>query len=127
MRYGLIMKQAGDGCDHTIACGTRVEYFDADDRRAAVSHTRRFLQGRDAEDGDRRDDCWLLDERGEMALASATLVEASIVLPIHDWYRDVQVARADAAHAVKMTAERETLRKLLAKHGNPGVGFRRPV
>lgn len=28
MKYAIVMQQAGDGCDYTIACGTRFEEFE---------------------------------------------------------------------------------------------------
>lgn len=42
-----------------------VKWFEAKDRRAAVSWARRFLQGREADDDDvdDSDDCWLFDEK----------------------------------------------------------------
>lgn len=27
MKYAIVMRQAGGGCDYTIACGTRFEEF----------------------------------------------------------------------------------------------------
>jgi hypothetical protein len=38
-KYLIVLHQVGDGCDHTIGCGTRVEVFTAPSRAAAIVHS----------------------------------------------------------------------------------------
>lgn len=81
MKYAIVMRQAGDGCDYTIACGTRFEEFEAENDFAAAEFAKACMHSDDAE--------WL---RGEVEIERLTLVRVVDDLPVQLWRNDVAAA-----------------------------------
>jgi len=81
VKYAIVMRQAGGGCDYTIACGTRFEEFEATDDREAGAFARARMHSDDAS--------WL---RGEVEIERLTLVRVVDDLPVQLWRNDVAAA-----------------------------------
>ena len=89
MKFAIVMKQRGGGCDHTIACGTKLVPLEADDRGGALAEARRYLVG---EDGDRPVYQTGQDNDYDGALAHAYLVRVEDELPVDEIVAELRVA-----------------------------------
>lgn len=106
MKYAIVMRQAGDGCDHTIACGTRFEEFEATDDFEAATLARARMYGDDAE--------WL---RGEVEIERLTLVRVVCDLPVSAWRESVAADDARREREVAETHARAEYEKLRRRFG----------
>jgi len=106
-----VIKQADDGCDYTIGCGTAVAIFDAE---SVADAERRVLS--DEEYGSPRSH----GPGGERRLASITLYPlagcAQVDLAAH--WRACAQREADAASADAEQRERAEFERLRAKYGS---------
>mgnify|MGYP003418196886 CR=1 FL=1 len=107
LKYGLVFEQQGDGCDHTIACGTRFEIIEASDD----AHAERLACKRMHED----DGSWLRD--GETVIESLTLVRIVTELPVAQWAAGFQAAEREMARASDNASERAQYERLHRKFG----------
>ncbi len=107
MKYGLVFKQQGDGCDHTIACGTRFEMFDAANDDEAWELARKRMH--------KDDGSWLRD--GETIIESLTLVRVAVELPVAQWRVDFQAAELQRLRQDSEAIERATYARLHRKFG----------
>ena len=106
MKYAIVMRQAGGGCDHTIACGTRFEEFEATDDREAGAQARARMHSDDAE--------WL---RGEVEIERLTLVRVVCDLPVQLWRNDVAEADRQQAQQREDEAARAQYERLRGRFG----------
>ena len=97
------MKQRGGGCDHTIACGTKLVPLEADDRGGALAEARRYLVG---EDGDRPVYQTGQDNDYDGALEHAYLVRVEDELPVDEIVAELRAADIARARARAIEVER---------------------
>lgn len=114
MKYGIVIKQEGEGCDYTIGCGTRFVEFDAPDDVAARDWVRE--QHTPDEDNTRP---YLAGENNETTFERVTLVKIVEVLPIEAWRDEVAAKARNAIAKRDDAAEKAELQRLLKRHGVP--------
>lgn len=107
MKFALVLQQEGDGCDHTIACGTRVDFFEA----GSIDGARHLARARMHEE----DGHWLMSEH--QMIARATLVQVLDDLPLDDWRADLKADRRAQVVAADEAAERRQYEALRRKFG----------
>ena len=103
MKFAIVMQQRGGGCDHTIACGTKLVPLEADDRGAALAEARRYLVG---EDGDRPVYQTGQDNDYDGALEHAYLVRVEDELPVDEIVAELRAADIARARARAIEVER---------------------
>ena len=103
MKFAIVMKQRGGGCDHTIACGTKLVPLEADDRGGALAEARRYLVG---EDGDRPVYQTGQDNDYDGALEHAYLVRVEDELPVDEIVAELRAADIARARARAIEVER---------------------
>lgn len=111
MKFAIVMKQRGGGCDHTIACGTKLVPLEADDRGGALAEARRYLVG---EDGDRPVYQTGQGNDYDGALEHAYLVRVEDELPVDEIVADLRAqerARDTEAEADVQRRQYEVLRR----------------
>lgn len=121
--FGVVVKQAGRGCDHSIDCGTRFEPLKATTLADALVEAREYVQGKK----DPSYACGFAETKLEADynhngrpvrnLKGAALVVLQEELPIETWYLEVQAER-DRIKATSEKAEAEAeLQRLAAMLG----------
>lgn len=114
MKFAIVMKQRGGGCDHTIACGTKLVPLEADDRGGALAEARRYLVG---EDGDRPVYQTGQDNDYDGALEHAYLVRVEDELPVDEIIAELRAVEVAAKQARDEEAERQQYDRLHRKFG----------
>lgn len=104
-RYIAVLHQAGEGCDYTIACGTRVEHLDATSWDEALAEAEALLSEYD----------------GERSLDDITVYATTQrqAIDVRAGYKKVDERKAAAESARQEAVEREILAKLSVKYGKP--------
>lgn len=92
-RYVAVLTQAGEGCDYTIACGTKVVDLDATSPPAAVEAAKELAHG----------------YRGDNALKSLKIlaVVGTLNAPLTEWYAKFDRDREDLARQLADIEERD--------------------
>jgi hypothetical protein len=104
-RFVAVLKQAGDGCDYTIACGTEVVTLDATTADEAVVAARTLLREYQGERG--------LESMQILALAG------SFSAPVDTWYREFNSEAQDAVNAKQRRTDYAELVRLHERLGMP--------
>jgi hypothetical protein len=92
MNYIALLQQDGEGCDHTIACGTHFVPLKATTPDEAIAESKTLLA----------------EYRGERSLRSMYIFETtrSLKVPVAEVYRELDAKDADEA-AARAAAEEE--------------------
>ena len=114
MKFAIVMKQRGGGCDHTIACGTKLVPLEADDRGGALAEARRYLVG---EDGDRPVYQTGQDNDYDGALAHAYLVRVEDELPVDEIVAELRATERVRETEAEADAQRRQYEILRRKFG----------
>jgi succinate dehydrogenase/fumarate reductase-like Fe-S protein len=101
--YIAVLYQAGEGCDHTIACGTKMVPLKATTSQEAVAESKRLL----AE---------YCDERSLRAMHIFE-VTRSLVVPVDQLYQELEEEAAAEVAAQEEAAARAQFEKLQARFG----------
>lgn len=110
MRAVLIAKQAGEGCDYTIECGTKVEYFEGIDRDNIIDKVEKYIT-----------DYGMDDLESEFALKTCELIfvgESIDFIPI--FQKDAQEeleAKIESEKEAKNKKDLEEYERLKQKFG----------
>jgi len=98
--YIAVLQQAADGCDYTIACGTRLVLLEATTPNGALAECKGLLA----------------EYSGEQALRSMTLFETtrSLNVPVDQFYKELAADAASTAAAEAAALEEAQARKQLA-------------
>lgn len=108
------VKQKGEGCDYTIACGETLWYLRAKTREEAIEELKNRAIGKmGLPECEYCDGYW-----SDNTLASIMLFEVSseMLIPIDTWYANA-LEHAEAAKAeIKEEAERNELERLKEKY-----------
>jgi len=101
--YIAVLQQASDGCDYTIACGTRLVLLKATSPADALAECKGLLT----------------EYSGEQALRSMTLFETtrSLNVPVDQFYRELANEAAADAAAQEEAQARKQLADLQARFG----------
>ena len=113
MKFAIVMKQRGGGCDHTIACGTKLVPLEADDRGGALE----ALAALGPEDGDRPVYQTGQDNDYDGALEHAYLVRVEDELPVDEIVAELRVAENTRKRADIDAMERQQYDHLRRKFG----------
>lgn len=102
MKFIALVKQEGEGCDYTIACGQTWLYLDATTREAAIDELKRTIAESFA---------------GEHLLEKAILlsVEAEENMPVDLWYVELAQQKALDRQQAEERRERAEFERLRAK------------
>lgn len=102
-RFVALLKQAGDGCDYTIECGTKVVTLDAATAEEAVVAARELLR----------------EYRDESALESMQILAlaGSFAAPVDTWYKEFKAEADDAVAAKQRMTDYAELMRLHEKLG----------
>lgn len=105
MKFLLILKQSGEGCDFTIGCGIRLETIEI----SATLIKEEYVKNHILEN---------YSGKGDYALSEALLVPIEYIehLPIFDWYGEQQHLEEKCLKEIETAKEIETLRKLKEKY-----------
>lgn len=109
-RYVLVLKQAGEGCDYTIGCGTHDAPLVATERAAAADEAAQLLEQRYLGDG---------GDTG-VDVAAAYVAEVVADLPVAAMRDARRRAAAAAEQAEREAEERRQLAALKAKYEGAG-------
>lgn len=99
------VKQAGEGCDYTIACGETMWTLDAKTREDAVIELERKVVGS-------------RDEYGCVSLSKLILFEvlSEEEMPLSVWYRHMKEAEEQHEHEQAESRERREFERLRKKY-----------
>jgi succinate dehydrogenase/fumarate reductase-like Fe-S protein len=100
-----MLYQAGEGCDHTIACGTKMVQMKARTSQEAVIESKQLLA----------------EYRGEQSLRAMHIFEVtrSLVVPVDELYQQLDEDAAAEAAATEEAQARAKLAELQARFGVP--------
>jgi hypothetical protein len=103
--FVALLKQAGDGCDYTIECGTKVVALDATTAEEAVIAGREMLR----------------EYRDERQLESMQILAlaGSFAAPVDTWYKEFKAEADDAVAAKQRMTDYAELMRLHERLGLP--------
>lgn len=116
MKFVAIYKQKGEGCDYTIGCGMRCDFFEAEDREKAKEHLyEKIVVGETYGTGDERETCWPYACGNK--LSWIVLAEMPEDMLIKDWYKEIDIKVEEQQNRWKRAKEIKELERLKAKYG----------
>jgi len=121
MKYWAWVKQRGEGCDHTIACGETVWEIETDSWEAAMKEVRLLAAGNpnwEEEEDWEHGGHWLDGDRTRGLIGRITLVEITQEeeLPVKQWYREVTAKCREAEQRKREQIERACYEQLKQKY-----------
>ncbi|HDR9106035.1 TPA: hypothetical protein QDB04_002892 [Burkholderia vietnamiensis] len=101
------LKQSGEGCDYTIACGEKVVRLKATTWEEVPDEVRQHLENS-------------YGPRSERRLARCTVYEVaeSLEVPVDAWYSEIEDASRQAAEARKTAQRRAEYERLKREFGD---------
>jgi hypothetical protein len=109
VKYLLIRKQRGEGCDYTIGCGTAINSLGAATAADALTEAKQLLFGDDPEHYDVKHD--------EHRLRNATIVQVVQAVPLDAWYAELEGLAAARVAREQDARDRADLERLSKKFG----------
>jgi len=109
-KYGLLLKQEGEGCDYSIGCGMTLLLLKAPEKYAARDEAFAILMDENHVDHLIFDND--KDDNNGPTLESAYVVELDHELPIHDWYRELGLISAKSVESRRLQEQRKLYERL---------------
>ena len=102
--YLAVLYQAGEGCDYTIACGTKVIQLDAQTWDDAVAEAQQTIIG---------------EYRDDRTLSRMRIVEVTrhFEAPVRAWYADLDRAELEEQNAQQKEQRRKAYERLKHEFG----------
>lgn len=116
MKFALVLKQNGEGCDYTIGCGMTMMALQSTTLDEALCEAKEELVGTIQEPSGRlvETDC---RNSPQPALKYATLVQVVEDLPLKEWYETVVLWDAEKEQKKQEAKERAEFERLKNKFG----------
>jgi len=108
MRYVIILKQRGEGCDYTIGCGINFKIIEARDfAEAQVKARAYFIENYSY-------GCEY--DRNLCDLEAMTIAAAPTSLPVDEWWSAIRIKEVERQKAAKEAEELAELERLKKKY-----------